>query len=498
MKGFKKAFDTMAIWFLGGKARRTLGRSSKEPRASHSSSSSYTAHPSVNSSGTWTVTEDIWAIPDIEKYEYLAELLDTRVKEDRGWLKCLRGTDTWQTLSKLEESDAAEAERSCHQLCKRLFELISHFAAEYNDNFRTVISVTPPSEVSEKRKVNKPHSGVETTESVVYRRWRASTASWALSCRAREGTIELFLVPSSDLMALSQAEVPMRLKLRIELRKVLGRFVWTCDGLPVSAEELRVLMLMFFRDLVSSTFDQEQPVQSTASFGEVDDARLARSIEQLLIERENLAQKVVIQQEEIQKRIARDLHDAVISDVMALKRNLSSNEKVSADEIMTSLEGIVRKLREICYDLSPRDLSDWGLATVIEDMLAQMEQRSGIDCQLYCDIEIPVVPAAVLLHIYRIVQESVNNAEKYAEPSRVVVTMEMPGEQFIVTIADNGKGFEMDSSSEKSGRTGGYGMGSLKERADLIRCFYPTKFSISSAPGKGSRVRLEIDLGRFR
>src|SRR5208283_540665 len=136
---------------------------------------------------------------------------------------------------------------------------------------------------------------------------RASTAAWALSCRARTGIIEIFLVPASDLMALSQAEVPLRLRLRLELLKVAERLVWTCDGLPISAEDLRVFMRMFFRDLVSATQDQEQPVQSTLALGNVDDARLARSIEQLLIEREGLAQKVVIQQEEIQKRIARDL-----------------------------------------------------------------------------------------------------------------------------------------------------------------------------------------------
>lgn len=437
-------------------------------------------------------------MPDVEKYAQLADLLDTRVRDDRGWLKCLRGTDSWQSMSKLQQVDLPQAERYSTELSRRIFELISHFAGEYNDTVRTVISVTAPAEVTERRKVNKPISGVETTESVVYIRWRASTVSWALSCRSRQGVIEIFLVPSSDLMALSQAEVQMRLKLKLELYKVMDNLVWTNNGLPVSADELRVLMRGLFRDLVSATQDHEQPVQSPASLGgTVDDAKLARSIEMLIIERENLAQKVVIQQEEIQKRIARDLHDAVISDVMALKRNLSSNQAVQNADVMASLEGIVRKLREICYDLSPRDLSDWGLATVVEDMLSGMEQRTGIDCQLYCDIDIPVVPAAVLLHIYRIIQESINNAEKYAQPTRATVTMEMESEKFVVTIADNGKGFDTDAAGEKSSRAGGLGMGSLRERADLIRCFFPTKLFVNSTPGKGTKVRLEIDLARF-
>lgn len=497
MKGLRKAVEDMKLWFQGGKARRTLGRSAKQSNTSQISLPPPGSHTFKTSSGTWSVTADLWSIPDVEKYSQLADLLDTRVRDDRGWLKCLRGTDTWQSMSKLEESDFPKAERMCAELSKKLFELVSHFAGEYNDTVRTVISMTAPSEVTERRKVNKPISGVETTEAIVYTRWRASTASWALSCRSRQGVIEIYLVPSSDLMALSQAEVQMRLKLKLDPFKVLDHLVWTSNGLPVSAEELRVSMRGLFRDLVSITQDQEQPVQSPSSFAAVDDAKLARSIEMLLIERENLAQKVVIQQEEIQKRIARDLHDAVISDVMALKRNFSSNQSIQNADVMASLEGIVRKLREICYDLSPRDLSDWGLATVVEDMLSQMEQRTGIDCQLFCDIDIPVVPAAVLLHIYRIVQESLNNAEKYAKPDRVTVTLEMESDKFVATVADNGKGFDMEATGDKAGRSGGYGMGSLKERADLIRCFFPTKLLINSTPGKGTKVRLEIDLNRF-
>src|SRR6185436_7087878 len=124
-------------------------------------------------------------------------------------------------------------------------------------------------------------------------------------------------------------------------------------------------------------------------------------------------------------------------------------------------------------------------------------QRTGIDCLLICEVEVPVMPAAVLLHIYRIIQESVNNAEKYAEPSRVVVTLEKVNSQFIVTIADNGKGFDMENTGDKGRTGGGVGMGSLRERADLIRCFYPTKFNMSSAPGKGTRVTLEINLSKF-
>lgn len=504
MKEFRKTLEA-AIWFFKGKPDQSPNRSGRENKSLQGDPPAAAPLPEQSINAAPTPSGSRRAMPEssstsstesLEKYGQLAEELDSRVREDRGWLRCLRGTSIWRELSFLKESDMPNADKQCSRLSKKIFELISHFASEYNDAGRPIISMTAPFDSSEKIRVSKSHS-VESHEQMNYLRWRASTSSWALSCRSKNNLIEFFLVPASDLMALSQAEMPMRLKLRLELCKVQEQPVWTNNGFPVSAAELRFLARNLFRDLISASQDQDQPAQTASSPVKIDDARLASSIQQLMIERENLAQKVVIQQEEIQKRIARDLHDAVISDVMALKRNISSQESIPVEETLLALEGIVRKLREICYDLSPRDLSDWGLATVVEDMLSQMEQRSGIDCHLYCDTEIPVMPAAVLLHIYRIIQESLNNAEKYAEPSRAAVTMEMQDARFVVTIADNGKGFEQEEIPGKAGRSGGYGMGSLRERSDLIRCFFPSRLSVESIPGKGTKVKLEIDLSKF-
>lgn len=511
MKAIRRAVD-LALLFFGGSPRRSLGNESNRDHAAsrpdHKYGRSGASGIDNTSSGvgkdlTDTLSgqeqyADKRAPSEVQRYEFLPATLETRVQLDRGWLNCLLKAEPWQGLTKLGEADMKEAELAANQLCSRMFDLISQFSNDYNNVAGSMISLTPPSDVTEKVKKSRNITAVETTESISFKRWRASTLSWSLSARARAGVIEIFLVPASDVMMLSGAEAPIRMKLQLELRKLGSHHIWTYDGLPIAAEELRLLIRSAFRDLVSMTQDQAQPLQSRATFENLDDAKLAKSLEQLVAERENLAQKVVIQQEEIQKRIARDLHDAVISDVMAIKRNLASGKAMPRD-ISEALDGVVQRLREICYDLSPRDLSDWGLATVIEDMLEMMAQRTGADCSLNCDIDIPVMPSAVQLHIYRIVQESINNAEKYARPSRVVVTLEIVNNKFVVLVADNGQGFDMNAAGAgQATRAGGYGMGSLRERADLIRCFYPTKLDLQSALGKGTRVRLEIDLSSFR
>lgn len=508
MKAIRRAVD-LAILLFGGYPRRTLANESNKDQASGrdarlsrsgagASSSARDAGEGQGGVAPDSGYSDKRAPSEVQRYEYLPATLETRVQLDRGWLNCLLKADPWQGLSQLADADIREAELAANQLCSRMFDLISHFSNDFNSTAGSVISLTPPSDVTEKVKKSRNITAVETTESISFKRWRASTLSWSLSARARAGIIELYLVPASDVMMLSGAEAPIRMKLQLELRKLGTHYIWTYDGLPIAAEELRMLMRSAFRDLVSMTQEQAQPLQSKTTFENLDDAKLAKSLQQLVAERENLAQKVVIQQEEIQKRIARDLHDAVISDVMAIKRNLASGKAMPRD-ISEALDGVVQRLREICYDLSPRDLSDWGLATVIEDMLEMMAQRTGADCSLNCDIDIPVMPSAVQLHIYRIVQESLNNAEKYARPTRVVVTLEIVNNKFVVLVADNGQGFDTNAAGAgQATRAGGYGMGSLRERADLIRCFYPTKLDLQSALGKGTRVRLEIDLSSFR
>src|SRR6202000_192659 len=89
------------------------------------------------------------------------------------------------------------------------------------------------------------------------------------------------------------------------------------------------------------------------------------------------------------------------------------------------LDRVSQKLRDICHDLAPRDLIDWGLKTVIEDLLERVEERTGADCIFDCEGELPDFPYPVQLHIYRIVQELLNNVEKYAEASRIDVNIKV-------------------------------------------------------------------------
>ncbi|HEY9787713.1 MAG TPA: ATP-binding protein [Candidatus Obscuribacterales bacterium] len=230
-------------------------------------------------------------------------------------------------------------------------------------------------------------------------------------------------------------------------------------------------------------------------FGLYNEKDLLSAVQDLLLEKQNLAYRVVSQQDEMKLRLARDLHDTVIADLMMLKRYISGDKKLSNEQIIEIVDHVIRQIRDLCSDFAPRHLKDWGLKMSVEDMLQRMSQRTGIAATLVCGIDLPQLPEPVELHIFRIFQEGLNNVEKYSGASKVIARIDAVDENTLrFSLEDNGKGFDPDSQEERKPESGGMGMGGMKERADLIRCFYPTRLYVDSQPGSGSLVALEVTI----
>lgn len=368
-----------------------------------------------------------------------------------------------------------------------IYEQLYSLAHEFNRHLQTThlrISVIAPETTKETDKPGQP-----APES--YLRCRASTAAWSLSVRACKGLVEFFLVPVRDLIVLSKAEQDSKLLCKLYLSQD-GMF-WLKDGLPLSDLEIEVLVKDLFKQLVLAPMrTQESP--ELENFSNLKGEALTHAIRQLILDKQNLVQKIITQQEEMQKGISRELHDAVISDVLMVKRAFSGDKRLSDEELLEVLDQITHKLRDICHELAPRDLIDWGLPTVIDDMLQRSAERSGCDCSFDHQGELPDLPQAVQLHIYRIVQEALNNIEKYSQASLVRVSLTCSNNELKLTIEDNGQGFEPDKLELRKSRQGGQGMGNLAQRAELIRCFYPARVKVESKQQEGTQVTLEITL----
>lgn len=406
-----------------------------------------------------------------------------------------------------EEFAGEEIEEATRALMTLLAATLKGLALEFNQLVSDVPELAPLrmsiTEVSEVREDFTHQAQDEDSErksplsnekkSLSYLRCRASSTSWCLSMRGAHGRIEFFLVPGLEIFKFSRSETAARLKSVLQMNDQNAPGIWSIDSLPADPDELYYLIRSLFKSLVfASAQGLKDDMIGSAIFENLEGAALRATVRELLLAEQNMAQKIVSQQEEIQNRIARDLHDAVIADIMTLKRQLTSERRIHDAELISGLDAVSQKLREICQDLAPRDLIDWGLKTVIADLLERVEQRTGADCTFECERDLPEFPYPVQLHVYRIVQESLTNIEKYAEASRIMVYIEVSDKIVRFTIKDNGKGVDLSEAEARKSVEGGTGQSGNKERAEMIRCYYPARLRFESEEGKGSTTTLEM------
>jgi len=247
--------------------------------------------------------------------------------------------------------------------------------------------------------------------------------------------------------------------------------------------------------------DQSSPTIAALPFYGFEPGAAGRGAEleillfELKQQRENMAFRIVNEQEELKQSIARELHDTIIADLMMLRRYLSGDRELSAAENIQIVDHITNQLRDLCYDFSPpRHLQDVGLVISIEDLLVRTSGRTAIKCSLTCSEEMPPLPEPVKLHLFRVVQESLNNTVKYADASEFMVQMSYDKEgALIICATDNGKGFESGRQADYK-RDSGSGILSLQDRTALIRCYYPAQLTLESEPGKGTVVTLKLQI----
>lgn len=342
---------------------------------------------------------------------------------------------------------------------------------------------------------DKVANSIESKEgSLQYLRFWIYAPAWAISIRATKETLEIFLQPTSSLLQMTEQEVPSMLKLRLYFCIENNLTIWSMDGHTISESEVTTLLRSVFKDMiVRSGTELNIPADAMRLPIGAGGESLSRSVKALVDEKFSLSQKIVSQQEEIQGRVARELHDAVISDIMILKRSLTGDKRLSDEQVIEILDRVTNHIYDICEDLTPRDLQDWGLHTVVSSLVERLQERTKAVCNVNCPQELPRLPEEVELNIYRIVQESLNNIEKYAEAKNISVSMIVNGAILTVAIEDDGLGFSNPTTTPASSR-GGRGSNIMRERAALIRLYYPTQLLIQSSQQAGTKVTLELQI----
>lgn len=211
--------------------------------------------------------------------------------------------------------------------------------------------------------------------------------------------------------------------------------------------------------------------------------------------------KIIESSEFEKKRISRDIHDGPAQtlthlkiEMQLLRMLIEDKEQDSAlkeiESIEKHLKYAIGEIRGIMYDLRPMSLDDLGIIPTLKNYIKEFNQDKNMNITLEIKDTFKLsnrIPDALKLVIFRIVQETVNNAYKHSEVKGVLVHLEIQKHKINIKIIDGGRGFDVEKTltCRDSKRFGLIGM---RERVDLV----DGKIAIMSKPGSGTRVHVNI------
>ena len=222
------------------------------------------------------------------------------------------------------------------------------------------------------------------------------------------------------------------------------------------------------------------------------------SFEEKMDQQKIISSKIIENQEKEQNRIAKDVHDGIGQMLTGLKYNLESiniDDIVKASSKIEHLKelttNIIKGVRTATFNLTPPELSDHGIVPAIAKLTKELGKLTSKEILFFNKTEFNErLESLVEINIYRITQEAINNAIKYANSSHILVSLSHSKNILSIVIDDDGKGFEIKKIKRIKNGDGGMGMTFMKERIKYIN----GRLFLNSELGKGTRVTLNIPM----
>lgn len=202
-------------------------------------------------------------------------------------------------------------------------------------------------------------------------------------------------------------------------------------------------------------------------------------------------------QEEERKRIARDLHDGTIQNLIAIGQRIELSREMLGEqsvdesrqqltEVRTMVKESIEGIRQFSRDLRPLALEDLGLVPALQYLVGRLENDETITTHLNIEGDAAGLAQDLEVAIFRITQEALSNIRKHARATKVWVTVRFLPKQSLLEVRDNGVGFEVPENTTDLVRGGSFGLMGLEERANL----FGGDISFQSAPAQGTIVRV--------
>jgi PAS domain S-box-containing protein len=205
-------------------------------------------------------------------------------------------------------------------------------------------------------------------------------------------------------------------------------------------------------------------------------------------------------QEAERRRVARDLHDSVNQILASVKFRLESlTERLAASDPAAGgdagkaklhLERAMQEVRRISRNLRPSELDDLGLVPAVRSLCREFGERTNVTVDLAVSRLPQSMPNEVELHLYRMIQEALNNIEKHSRATRVELELQHRRARLKASIRDNGRGFDPAATHPRRRQRPGMGLADMRERA----AFVGGTCSLRSSPDAGTEILIEMPL----
>jgi signal transduction histidine kinase len=225
-----------------------------------------------------------------------------------------------------------------------------------------------------------------------------------------------------------------------------------------------------------------------------------------LLDRQAEAEDALAEQERTmaaqaeRERLARDMHDSLAKTVhgigfaaLALSRRIEVDPPGAVEDarkLAADARTAAQEARELLSGLRGRDDAELPLPTAIRSEAARWGERTGTRVGGSLD-DVGPLPTLVLRELRWILKEALANVERYAHASRVDIHLRRLGDRVVLTVADDGDGFEPPDDLEALSGVGSFGLAGMRERARLAG----GELSVESEPGDGTVISVWVPAG---
>lgn len=231
----------------------------------------------------------------------------------------------------------------------------------------------------------------------------------------------------------------------------------------------------------------------------LNNALLFRRVAEKDETRRRLLNRVVSAQEEERKRIARELHDetgqalsALILHLDLVQAALPENAvqaRARLAQLHAAADRMLDEIHKLILDLRPSILDDLGLIAAVRWYQKSRLEPTGVGGKFTCVGEEYRLPSEMEVALFRIAQEAITNALKYAQAKTVDIAMRFDPDRIVLEIVDDGVGFELSEVARRRGQGAPcFGLLGMEERAAL----FGGTFDVITSPGAGAKVFVSV------